>query len=222
VFSLFDRSWCTRINSEFSKSYFRNLFNFINSERKSKIIYPSNELIFSCFNFTSFDDVKVVILGQDPYCGGQAHGLAFSVVNGYKIPGSLFNIYKELYYDLGINPSKSGNLIKWAKQGVLLLNTVLTVEHGLPGSHFNIGWEFFTNFVISLLSTSGNRIIFVLWGKSAFEKVDLIDSSRNMIIVSSHPSSNSAQKGFFGSRPFSKINFELRNLNKKEIDWRLN
>lgn len=222
VFGLIEKSWICRFQHEISKAYFNNLCDFIKIERESKIIYPVDDLIFNCFNITSFYDVKVVILGQDPYCGaGQAHGLAFSVMLKGVLPKSLINIYKELQTDLGISSSKSGDLTKWAKQGVLLLNSVLTVEHGKPGSHFNFGWEIFTDFVISLLSMSNRNVIFVLLGKSAFDKIGLINLERNLVIVSSHPSDISVKKGFFGSRLFSKININLKLFGKSEIDWRL-
>lgn len=217
-----DNSWYDKIKNEFNKPYFINLLDFLEKERFNKIIYPANSEIFSCFRLTSFYNVKVVILGQDPYCNyDQANGLAFSVSCGNKLPPTLINIYKELYSDLGIKNFLNGDLSNWAKQGVLLLNSFLTVEQNKPGSHSNIGWEFFTNFIIKLLSDADKNIIFVLWGKSAYDKIDLIDYKTNIILTSSHPSPISANKGFFGSRPFSKINFNLKMLIKKEIDWRI-
>ncbi|HIH2762815.1 MAG TPA: uracil-DNA glycosylase [Candidatus Azoamicus sp.] len=217
---MIEKSWFLELKSEFRKPYFNSLLNFIEAERKVKSIYPSDEKIFDCFNATPFYKVKIVLIGQDPYCNfGQAHGLAFSVLPGCKLPSSLVNIYKELYSDLGIFPSKNGYLIKWAEQGVLLLNASLTVEEGTPGSHFNIGWEVFTNSVIKTLSSSGRKIIFVLFGKSAFEKIEIINCNKNLVITSAHPSPMSANKGFFGSRPFSKINFSLKLLKQQQINW---
>lgn len=217
-----DSSWSYILRSEFSKPYFINLIDFIKDERKNKCIYPPDELLFSSLKLTSFNDVKVVILGQDPYCNvGQANGLAFSVPLNFSLPPTLINIYKELFNDLGIKNSFNGDLSKWARQGVLLINSILTVEAKKPGSHFNIGWEFFTNRIIEILSESGRNIIFVLWGKSAIEKMDFISYEKNIVFTSSHPSPVSSDKGFFGSRPFSRINFNLRFLMKSEIDWRI-
>lgn len=217
---MIENSWFLELKSEFSKPYFNSLLKFISEERKLKNIYPADDEIFNCFNFTPYHKVRIVLIGQDPYCNfGQAHGLSFSVLPGCKLPGSLINIYKELYSDLGIFPSKNGSLVKWAHQGILLLNSTLTVEEGKPGSHFNIGWEIFTNSVIKKLSSSGRRIIFVLFGRSAFEKIEFINCSKNIIITSAHPSPMSANKGFFGSRPFSKINFNLKLLKRQQIIW---
>jgi uracil-DNA glycosylase len=217
---MIENSWFLELKSEFSKPYFNSLLKFISEERKLKNIYPADDEIFNCFNFTPYHKVRIVFIGQDPYCNfGQAHGLSFSVLPGCKLPGSLINIYKELYSDLGIFPSKNGSLVKWAHQGILLLNSTLTVEEGKPGSHFNIGWEIFTNSVIKKLSSSGRRIIFVLFGRSAFEKIEFINCSKNIIITSAHPSPMSANKGFFGSRPFSKINFNLKLLKRQQIIW---
>lgn len=222
MFNNIEKSWHLKLQNEFLKPYFKSLCEVIKFERKFKIIYPLESDTFSCFNFVNFYDVKVVIVGQDPYCNAnQAHGLAFSVLPKVKIPSSLVNIYKELYNDLGIIPSKNGNLENWAKQGVLLLNTVLTVEDGKPGSHFNFGWELFSDAVIKMLSESNRHIIFVLWGKLALEKSELINFDKNIILHSAHPSPMSVNRGFFGSRPFSKINFNLKVFGKKEINWRL-
>ncbi len=219
---MIEYSWDLELKSEISKPYFNTLLDFIKEERKIKNIYPSADNLFYCFQSTPFYRVKVVILGQDPYCNfGQAHGLSFSVLPGCRLPGSLLNIYKELHNDLGISPAKNGTLTYWAKQGVLLLNTVLTVEEGKPGSHFNIGWEFFTNSIIRHLSEANRNIIFVLWGRSALEKSELINNTTNIIITAAHPSPMSANKGFFGSRPFSRINLNLKLLKRRQIDWRL-
>ena len=217
---MIESSWFLEFKSEFGKSYFSNLLKFIESERKVKNIYPSDDKIFNCFSATPYYKVKIVFIGQDPYCNfGQAHGLSFSVLPECKLPSSLINIYKELYMDLGVLPSKHGYLMKWASQGILLLNSSLTVEEGKPGSHFNIGWEIFTNNIIKKLSSSGRKIIFVLFGKSAFEKIEFINCSKNIVITSAHPSPISAHKGFFGSRPFSKINFNLKLLKRQQINW---
>ncbi|HFL8824176.1 MAG TPA: uracil-DNA glycosylase [Candidatus Azoamicus sp. OHIO1] len=218
-----DGTWREKLLEEFSKSYMIELEKFLFIEKENnKIIYPHDDCIFNCFAFTKFDNVKVVILGQDPYSGeNQAHGLSFSVLPGIRIPMSLKNIYKELYYDLNIQPSKSGCLIDWSKQGVLLLNSILTVEKSKPQSHANIGWEFFTDKVIEILSSLDKRIIFVLWGNYAISKVKNIDLNKHFIIKSSHPSPYSANNGFFGTRPFSKINNYLKFIGESIIDWRI-
>jgi len=218
-----EKIWYSQLSVEFNKLYMCKLYNFLCKERQNKIIYPASNDVFNCFKITPFDKVKVVILGQDPYCGeNQAHGLSFSVLPGCQLPSSLINIYKELYDDLGILVKKNGCLVYWAEQGVLLLNSILTVEHGKPGSHAELGWEIFTNKVVKLLSDCDKKIIFVLWGKHALLKYDLINFNKNFLIVSSHPSSKSAYKGFFGSRPFSKINMYLKIMGEKLIDWNLN
>jgi len=195
-----------------------SLLDFIKKEKK--IIYPFFDDIFYCFKVTPFDNVNVVILGQDPYCfEKQAHGLSFSVPEGIALPSSLKNIYKELNDDLGIPISNNGCLLNWSYQGVLLLNIALTVEKGKPGSHLDIGWEIFTDKVIKLLSESKKKIIFVLWGKHALSKQNLIDLKKNFIISSSHPSGKSSFISFFGSRPFSKINMHLKLMNESLINW---
>lgn len=220
--SFMEKSWHFKMSGEFKKFYMRNLYNFLNKELKTKTIYPKFDDVFNCFKITPFDKVRVVILGQDPYCGeNQAHGLAFSVLPGCPLPGSLTNVYKELYDDLGILVKKNGCLIKWAKQGILLLNSILTVESGKPGSHTDIGWELFTNKVIKTLSGSDRKIIFVLWGKQALLKQEFINFKKHYLISSSHPSSKSAFKGFLGSRPFSKINMHLKLMGEHLIDWNL-
>ncbi|CAB3976313.1 uracil-DNA glycosylase [Candidatus Azoamicus ciliaticola] len=217
---MIESSWFLELKSEFSKPYFNNLLKFVESERKVKNIYPSDDNIFNCLNAAPYYKVRIVLIGQDPYCNfGQAHGLAFSVLPQCKLPSSLMNIYKELYMDLGVLPAKHGYLMKWANQGILLLNSSLTVEEGKPGSHFNIGWEVFTNNIIKKISSSGRKIIFVLFGKSAFEKIEFINCTKNIVITSAHPSPMSANKGFFGSRPFSKINFNLKLLKRQQINW---
>lgn len=195
------------------------------AERKIRLQeeqYPSPDKIFEAFRFCDLKDTKVVILGQDPYHGpNQANGLAFSVNRDQKIPPSLKNIYKELKNDLNIEPPSHGDLTDWTKQGVLLLNTVLTVAEKKPGSHYEIGWEMLTDEIIKELSKKGN-IVFILWGNKAQTKKSLIDKNTNFIIEAPHPSPFSANKGFFGSKPFSKTNEYLKSIGKKEIDWRIN
>jgi len=183
-------------------------------------IYPPKEQIFRALKLTPFENIKVVILGQDPYHGeGQANGLAFSVNKGIKVPPSLRNIYKELESDLNIKSPLHGDLTSWAKQGVLLLNSVLTVEKDNPGSHKNIGWEEYTDSLIKEISDKKKNIVFILWGKYAESKKSLIDEKKHFIISSPHPSPFSARKGFFGSKPFSRTNSYLKIKGKKEIDW---
>lgn len=183
-------------------------------------VYPPKELIFRALELTTLEKVKVVILGQDPYHGkGEANGLAFSVNKGIKLPPSLRNIYKELETDLGIKPALHGDLTSWAKQGVLLLNSVLTVKKDKPGSHRNMGWEEYTDSIIKEISDKRENIVFILWGKYAQSKKDLIDGKKHLIIFSSHPSPFSARKGFFGSKPFSKVNKYLTKNGQSKIDW---
>ena len=193
----------------------------INKKRQTATIYPPKELVFKVFDLP-LQDIKVVILGQDPYHNpGQACGLSFSVNDGVPLPKSLINIYKELYDDLGITPAKTGNLEKWFKQGIFLLNSVLTVEEYSPASHSNIGWQDFTDYIIETISQKNNNIVFVLWGSYARSKKTLIDSSRHKIIESPHPSPLSAYRGFFGSKVFSRINSYLEEVGKKPIDFNL-
>lgn len=188
----------------------------------NKDIYPKKESIFKALELTPLKDVKVVILGQDPYHGeGQANGLSFSVNKGIKLPPSLRNIYKELEQDLGIPTPTHGDLTNWSKQGVLLLNSVLTVEKGKPGSHKNMGWQEYTDGIIKQISEEKENIVFILWGKYAESKKELIDNNKHKIIISTHPSPFSARKGFFGSKPFSRTNNYLKEHNKKEIDWNI-
>lgn len=193
----------------------------INKKRQTVTIYPPKELVFKVFDLP-LQDIKVVILGQDPYHNpGQACGLSFSVNDGIPLPKSLINIYKELYDDLGITPAKTGNLEKWFKQGIFLLNSVLTVEEYSPASHSNVGWQDFTDYIIETISQKNNNIVFVLWGSYARSKKTLIDSSRHKIIESPHPSPLSAYRGFFGSKVFSRINSYLEEVGKKPIDFNL-
>ncbi len=189
-------------------------------EYEVKTIFPPKDYIFNALKLTSFKDTKVVIVGQDPYHGkGEAHGLSFSVQKGIKIPPSLQNIYKELENDLGIPPKDNGDLTGWAKQGVLLLNAVLTVEKDKAASHRNLGWEPLTDYIIKLLNKKGEPVVFILWGNFAKEKAKLITNPNHYIITSPHPSPFSAYSGFFGSKPFSKTNNYLKTKNIKPIDW---
>ncbi len=193
----------------------------INKKRQVATIYPPKELVFKVFDLP-LQDIKVVILGQDPYHNpGQACGLSFSVNDGVPLPKSLINIYKELYDDLGITPAKTGNLEKWFKQGIFLLNSVLTVEEYSPASHSNVGWQDFTDYIIETISQKNNNVVFVLWGSYARSKKTLIDSSRHKIIESPHPSPLSAYRGFFGSKVFSRINSYLEEVGKKPINFNL-
>lgn len=215
-------SWKNQLADEFSKPYMLQLKQFLQQEKQAKkTIYPKGTLIFNAFNLTPFDQVKVVILGQDPYHGpNQAHGLCFSVLPGVRVPPSLVNIYKELKADLNIKPVQHGCLEAWAKQGVLLLNTVLTVEQGKAGSHQDRGWEEFTDQVIRKLNARQKPVIFVLWGKYAEGKTKLIDQDRHTILKSAHPSPFSATR-FFGNKHFSTINNILQSRGDEPIDWQL-
>ena len=217
-----EASWKQVLNNEFEKDYFIKLTEFVKNEYATKTIYPPKSQIFSAFDYTSFDDVKVVIIGQDPYHGeGQANGLSFSVADGVKIPPSLRNIYKELKTDLEIEDSNSGNLEAWAKQGVLLLNATLTVEAANAGSHQNKGWEDFTDAVIKLLSEEKENLVFVLWGSYAQKKGKKINREKHFVIESAHPSPLSVYRGFWDSKPFSKTNEYLKSKNVQEIDWEI-
>lgn len=212
---MFNKKWDIILKDEVKKDYFRDLGIFVKHEYATKICFPKYENIFNALRYTDYDEVKVVILGQDPYHGeNEAHGLAFSVLEGVKRPPSLNNIFKELYSDLGIVRT-SNNLSDWAQQGVLLLNTVLTVEKDKAFSHRNHGWEIFTDKIIEELNKREEPIIFVLWGNPARSKKALITNKKHIIIESAHPSPLSASRGFFGSKPFSKINKYL----DKPIKW---
>lgn len=211
-------NWEQLFNEEMKKEYFKMLERKIEDERKAFTIYPPKDLVYTAFEYTKFEDVKVVILGQDPYHQpGQAMGMSFSVFKDQKLPKSLVNIYKELESDLGIK-NEHGDLSAWTKQGVLLLNTLLTVREGEPMSHGQLGWEQFTDRVISELGCRQEPIIFVLWGKKAQAKKSLV-KDHHQFIESSHPSPLGAYRGFIGSRPFSKINALLYERNQKEINW---
>ena len=212
-------SWKPFLNTEFNKPYFRELSEFLHSEYEKKTIFPKKELVFSAFK-TDLNDVKVVILGQDPYhTPGAAHGLAFSVPSSEPIPPSLVNIYKEIDNDIGRHNNKTGNLLNWQKQGVLLLNTVLTVEAHKAGSHRGKGWEVFTTEVIKYLNDTRPHLVFILWGRDARNKKSLIDGSKHLILESPHPSPLSAHAGFFGNHHFSKTNDFLKSHGMTEIEW---
>jgi uracil-DNA glycosylase len=214
--------WKNYLESEFQKDYYIKLRKFLVNEYNSNVIYPNMYDLFNALHFTPYKNVKVVILGQDPYHGpNQAHGLSFSVNPGVKAPPSLINIYKELHTDLGCYIPNNGYLKKWADQGVLLLNTVLTVRAGEANSHRNKGWEEFTNKVIQALNEKENPIVFILWGNNAISKSSLITNSNHLIIKSVHPSPLSASRGFLGSKPFSKTNNFLISTNQTPIDWQI-
>jgi len=218
-----EESWKKILKEEFEKDYFKQIVTFLKAEKSAgKIIFPPGPLIFNAFNKTPFSKVKVVLLGQDPYHGkGQAMGLSFSVPDGIPKPPSLVNIFKELESDLGIKPPISGNLEKWAKQGVLLLNASLTVRQNEAASHSKIGWLQFTDSVISKISELKDDIVFLLWGRFAQDKQTLIDETKHHVLKAAHPSPFSADKGFFGCRHFSKTNELLTINNKEPIDWKL-
>ena len=214
--------WAEYLNEEFEKEYYQNLRKFLANEYRTKTVYPDMYDIFNALHFTAYKDVKIVILGQDPYCGPkQAHGLSFSVQPGVAIPPSLRNIYQELHDDLGCFIPNNGYLKSWAEQGVLLLNTSLTVLSKQPNSHQKIGWEIFTDKVIQVLNDREDPVIFILWGSNAKSKKKYIDSSRHFIIESVHPSPLSAYRGFFGSKPFSKANALLEQMGKTPINWQI-
>lgn len=214
--------WQSLLDYEFKKDYYLKLRKFLINEYRTKTIYPDMYDIFNALHYTAYIDVKVVILGQDPYHGpNQAHGLSFSVKPGVPSPPSLMNIYKELNDDLGCYIPNNGYLKKWSDQGVMLLNTVLTVREGSANSHQNIGWEHFTDKIICLLNQREDPIVFILWGKNAQSKLSIINNPRHHIIKSVHPSPLSAHRGFFGSKPFSKTNEFLMSIGKKPIDWQI-
>ena len=216
------KEWDKVLKEEYKKNYFQSLRNKVHEEYKIKTIFPKYNDIFTAFNNTPYENVKVVILGQDPYHGeGEAHGLSFSVQDGIKLPPSLKNIYKELYDDLKIVNPNTGNLISWSRQGVLLLNAILTVEKDKPASHRNIGWEQFTDAVISKINEKETPVVFILWGNFARSKKNLITNTKHLIIESPHPSPFSARNGFFGSKPFSKTNEFLIKNGITPINWQI-
>ncbi|WP_346930684.1 uracil-DNA glycosylase [Clostridium sp.] len=219
---IIENSWDEKLKGEFDKPYYIELRQFLVSEYKTRNIFPDMNNIFNALKLTSYEEVKVVILGQDPYHGaGQAHGLSFSVQPGVRIPPSLLNMYKELQNDLGCYIPDNGYLVPWAKQGVLLLNTVLTVREGEANSHRNKGWENFTDKIISLLNEREKPIVFLLWGNNAKEKIKLITNPNHHILTTVHPSPLSATRGFMGCKHFSKTNDILKSLGKNEIDWQI-
>ncbi len=216
-----ESSWKKVLTPLFEKPYFSQITNHLKTEKElNKTIYPKGSLIFNAFNKTPFNDVKVVILGQDPYHQpGQAMGLSFSVPDGVKIPPSLSNIYKELNKDIGMPIPTTGNLTKWASQGVLLLNAALTVRENEPASHSKIGWMDFTTDIIKIISTQQNNVVFLLWGNFAQQKQVLIDTTKHKILKAAHPSPLSAHNGFFGTKHFSSTNQYLTQHHKNPIDW---
>ena len=217
-----ENDWKDVLRDVFLSTEVQKLQVFLNNEYENRIIYPIKENIFTALNLTSYKDVKVVIIGQDPYHEpNQAHGLAFSVLEGIKLPPSLKNIYKEIEEDLGVEMSGSGNLTSWAKQGVLLLNNVLTVREHEANSHKKKGWEYVTNKIVEKLNEREDSIIFVFWGNNAKEKQKLITNPNHIVLTAPHPSPLSAYHGFFGCKHFSKINEILRNNNKDEINWKI-
>ena len=221
MIELIPRDWRNHLQDEIQKDYFKELDTFLEKEYREHEIYPPKEQIFEALRLTSFDNVKVVIIGQDPYHGpGQAHGLAFSVQKGVRIPPSLKNIYKELHSDIGMEIPTHGNLEAWAKQGVLMLNAVLTVRKSEAGSHRNKGWELFTDRIVEELNEKKENPVFILWGNYAKEKGAKIDRSKHLVLECAHPSPFSARL-FFGNCHFSKVNEYLKQKKLKEIDWKL-
>ena len=215
-----EKSWSDVLADEFAKPYFEQLTQFVRNEYRTSQIFPPGKQIFAAFDATPFNDVKVVIIGQDPYHGDrQANGLCFSVNEGIECPPSLINIFKELSDDLGVAMRTSGDLSDWARQGVLLLNSTLTVKAHCAGSHQGHGWETFTDAVINRLANMRNHLVFILWGSYAIQKGAFIDRSRHLVITSPHPSPLSAYRGFFGSRPFSTANAYLESNGIKPINW---
>jgi len=220
--AILKNDWANYLEAEFQKEYYLKLRQFLIAEYRTRTVYPDMYDIYNALHYTPYANTKVVILGQDPYHGpGQAHGLSFSVKPGVPPPPSLQNIFKELHDDLGCRIPDHGHLAKWAEQGVLLLNAVLTVRAGEPNSHRNMGWEIFTDRVMEVLNQKEEPVVFLLWGSHAQQKARLITNPRHMLIRSPHPSPLSAHRGFFGSRPFSRANEALRRSGQKEIDWQL-
>lgn len=216
---MINKSWDIVLKNEYNSEYFKKLGLFVKGEYQTKIVYPRYENIFNALRYTDYDDVKVVILGQDPYHGeNEAHGLSFSVLEGVRRPPSLDNIFKELYSDLGVKRTNN-NLSDWAKQGVLLLNSIMTVIKDKPLSHKSRGWEIFTDNIIKYLNDREKPVVFILWGSYARSKKELITNKRHLIIESAHPSPLSASRGFFGSKPFSKCNVFLKQHGEEEIKW---
>ena len=220
--NLIGNDWDNLLEDEFQKDYYKDLRSFLIEEYRNKTVFPKMEDIFTALKLTPYGDVKAVILGQDPYHGpGQSHGLAFSVKKGVRIPPSLRNMYKEMHTDLAIPIPNNGYLEKWAREGVLLLNTSLTVRQAEANSHRKIGWEKFTDRIIQLLNEREEPLIFILWGNNAKSKEKYITNKNHCILKSVHPSPLSASRGFFGTKPFSKTNAFLKSVGEKEIDWQI-
>lgn len=220
--AMLSNDWQVALREEFGKPYYRKLFEFVNNEYNTTTVFPPSEDVFNAFHLTPLNEVKVVILGQDPYHNvGQAHGLCFSVKPDVDIPPSLVNIYKELKEDLGCDIPNNGYLVKWAKQGVLMLNTVLTVRAHVAFSHQGKGWEEFTDAAIRILNEQDRPIVFILWGAPARKKKNMLNNPKHLILESAHPSPLSAYKGFFGTKPFSKTNAFLVENGEKPIDWQI-
>ena len=212
--------WDKKLSVIWNSEGFKKFYHIVEEEYNNKTIFPPKDNIFEALKLTSYENTRVVIVGQDPYHGvGEAHGLSFSVQKGDKVPPSLQNIYKELYDDLGIPPKKDGDLSNWAKSGVLLLNAVLTVVKDTPASHRKLGWERLTDYIIKVLNEKDEPVVFILWGNFAKEKAVLINNPKHLVLTSPHPSPFSARYGFFGSKPFSKTNKFLKANGLKEIDW---
>ena len=219
---MLNNDWDQKLKIVFDSDGFKKFYHIVENEYNTKTIFPPKDYVFNALKLTPYSDVKVVIVGQDPYHGvGEAHGLSFSVQKGIKIPPSLKNIYKELENDLGILPFNEGDLTYWAKQGVLMLNAVLTVVKDTPASHRKLGWERLTDYIIKLLNNKEEPVVFILWGNFAKEKRAFITNSKHLVITSAHPSPFSANYGFFGSKPFSKTNEFLVKNNLKPIEWDL-
>lgn len=219
---MLNNDWDEVLKIVFESDGFKKFYQIVENEYNTKTIFPPKDYIFNALKLTPYKDVKVVIVGQDPYHGeGEAHGLSFSVQKGIKVPPSLKNIYKELESDLGISPINEGDLTYWAKQGVLLLNAVLTVVKDTPASHRNLGWERLTDYIIKTLNNKSDPVVFILWGNFAKEKKALITNPKHLVLTSAHPSPFSANYGFFGSKPFSKTNDFLTKNNESPIDWDL-
>lgn len=222
MLQIFKNDWADILGSEFKKDYFKSLSTFLEEAYKAQIIYPEKHDIFNAFHYTPYSNLKVVLIGQDPYHGpNQAHGLSFSVKPGVPAPPSLVNIFKELHEDMGIEIPKHGYLKQWAEQGVLLLNTVLTVQAGEAHSHRGRGWETFTDQVIRSINEKQDPVVFWLWGKPAQDKAKLITNANHLILMAPHPSPLSVYRGFYGSKPFSKTNAFLTQNGKASIDWTL-
>ena len=219
---LLPESWRPHLAAEFDKPYMADLQKFLDDEYANQTVYPPLKEVFTAFELTSYEGVRVLVFGQDPYHGpGEAHGLSFSVKPGIKVPPSLRNMYKELGTDLGCTKPNNGYLVPWAQQGVMMLNAVLTVRHKSPNSHQKHGWEKFTDAVIKTISAREEPVVFILWGGKAKKKLKLVDATRHHVITGAHPSPLSARYGFFGSKPFSQVNTKLSEWGRPEISWQI-